>query len=186
MVAFLLLVAVVGLVVWLFLCTHAASQAMFDRWYWGLGRGLLSGGVALIFYVFVSAVLLVGLSEIWVEDTPVESELASLADGSSVSGSFFLGSGSVESEPVFFFYRQQGNGSFRLEHRDADKVSIVETSSDPRMVTLCVDYSHVPTWFEWPLFNSSPPTYEDCRDDDPTTFYVPEGSIKSNYILDAQ
>jgi hypothetical protein len=133
-----------------------------------------------------SIAVMMSLSEIWVEDTPVQSRLVSLADGSSTHGSFFLGSGSVDSEPVFFFYRESDDGSYRLEHRDAEYVSIVETSGVPHMETLCVDYSHLPRWFDWPLPRSEAPNYSDCRDNDPTTFYVPEGSIKSNYILDAQ
>ena len=154
--------------------------------YEGWGFATFTMIVVWIIGAGATAVVTLGLAEFWVKDTPVTSDIVSLADGQGTHGSFFLGSGSIDSKPVFFFYRQSANGSFRLEHRDADNVSIVETTGQPYMETLCVDYSHLPRWFDWPVKRSEAPDYNDCRTNDPTTFYVPEGSIKSNYILDAQ
>jgi hypothetical protein len=148
-------------------------------------------GVTLVVGLFVTLFLTFIAASIAVPDHSVERDLVALADGQSTHGSFFLGSGSVDSDPAFFWYQDDGTGGYKLKSINAYWVTIREIpeGETPHMVQRCDDYSNIPKWVGWPLDISEDEESNSCGDSDEkswTTFYVPAGSIKSNYILDAQ
>jgi len=100
------------------------------------------------------------------------SNIASIQDNVQTSGSFFLGSGTIDSEAVFYFYEQDGDG-YRLTHVPAYRSKIVESNESPHLVVSKAVGDH-PFW-GIPL-NSH----------DNYTFYVPTGSILNNFNLDAK
>lgn len=99
--------------------------------------------------------------------------IKSLQDTRHTSGSFFLGSGSIDSKPVFWYYADSG-GYSTLEHRDAEDVRIVETDD------------HKPHVVEQ-KFHSNNDWFHTIYDGESRyVFYIPEGSITNNFELDAQ
>lgn len=141
---------------------------------------------AMVVGAIIGFVITLGVIENTHDKVPIETNLAALSDGTSASGSFFLGSGSVEERPVFFYYAEV-NGNYYLKHVRADTVTVRMTNGEPRMVRYCGDYTTAPGWVKWPLSdNFWEGSYIECAKRDQTVFYVPEGSIQSNYILDAQ
>lgn len=101
-----------------------------------------------------------------------EHSITALQDGSSTRGSFFLGSGRIDSDPVFFYY-ENSDGVYRLKHVFADEASVVE-SSGPAHVDV---YKNKANSELFGLPFSSDTTYR---------FYVPNGSILRNFTLDAK
>lgn len=152
------------------------------RWEFEFGPTLAVVVVGLFITFFVSMFLTLAVSEIVADDTPVTYNLTSMNDAAGVEGHFFLGSGSVESVPVFFYYSQQHDGSYRLFSAPADNSRIVQYDGPPKMVRSCSDFSTTPDWLFWPV----PDGEHTCDREDDTVFYVPEGSITTNFNLDAQ
>lgn len=115
-------------------------------------------------------------------------ELGALNDGRSTKGSFFLGSGSIDSVPSFMYYVKDGDG-FVLRDWPARSSKVIETDSTPRVVYRCDDYGTVPRPFRWTtkMMEDSGWVDEwiDCGHAF-VTFYVPPGSVKQQYNLDAQ
>jgi hypothetical protein len=56
----------------------------------------------------------------------------------TLSGTFFIGTGSVHSEQYYFFYAKEGEG-YRLEKEEADSVLIVESDSMSPCLTCKAD-----------------------------------------------
>ena len=95
-----------------------------------------------------------------------------LSDNSEISGSFFLGSGTIKDEWVYSFYVKKGN-AFYIKSIKAKNIPIVYSDDRPRVVTLRTKDETVNPW----IFNHI--------EKKSTTIYVPRGSIKSNFNLDA-
>lgn len=124
--------------------------------------------------VIIGFIIALSMKQEWVEKDKVV-KLESLKDNSTMSGSFFLGSGYLQGRMQYTYYVKENDG-FKLEQIDAASATIKYTEDEPRIVT---------TWFrsknfwEWgfDLFPPSPKT---------RVIYVPEGSIKNVYTLDAE
>ena len=104
--------------------------------------------------------------------------LVSLADGSDTHGSFFLGSGVVNSNPSFTWYEREGGNSYVRKDVEADLASIHYIA--PGVTPYYTHSKKVrsgPTLNKWG-FNTTDP-YEESYD-----FYVPRGSIVQSYKLD--
>lgn len=117
----------------------------------------------------------------------VTYNLAALNDGKDTRGSFFLGSGTIDSVPSFMFYAEDGDDGYFLRSWDASASRVVETSGTPRVVYHCDDYSTVPRPFRWStkMILDDGWGWVDCRHAS-LTFYVPTGSVRQQYTLDAQ
>lgn len=77
--------------------------------------------------------------------------LQQIATSNHLHGSFFLGSGTVDDEPVYRFYVKNDDGSFYQDWVYASDVTIVEDGGTPRIDTYDdVTASWVsPKWFHW-------------------------------------
>lgn len=124
--------------------------------------GLIISGIGML-----SGVIFVG--EHW--KTYRVAELANLQDNGRTSGSFFLGSGSIDEEPVFWYY-ENNSGVLSLHHVGANVASLVEADGPPRLEVL--EKKSDNTWFQ---FHSGSKHYR---------FYVPPGSVVNNFRLDAE
>lgn len=98
--------------------------------------------------------------------------LASLSDGSGIHGSFFLGSGYVDSRPMFMYYTNNG-GVYRLKQEPADRSFVTYTDGPPQLVIHYENSSN--RWVS--VVNDDSPEYE---------FRVPQGSVKSDFTLDTK
>jgi hypothetical protein len=121
------------------------------------GLALLFGWMILCFAVLV--VLTV---------TPPEEydySILSLNDGSQISGSFILGSGSINQFPVFVTYQTLKNGGYRLITIRADQAEIREDATQGDC------YVHEKLWV-------ASGTY--------SVIHVPKGTIIRQYNLDGK
>lgn len=112
--------------------------------------------------------------------------LAALNDGRKTQGSFFLGSGTIDSVPSFMYYAEDGDG-YVLRDWSARSSRVVETTGKPRAVFTCDDYGSVPRPFRYSvkMILDDGWGWVDCRHAF-VTFYVPPGSVKQEITLDAQ
>lgn len=101
-----------------------------------------------------------------------ELELASIADNSSISARFFIGTGTVEGKMVYAGYIKKGKG-YKLIQIPIDNSEIIYTTSNPHIKI--IDKKPILLQFGFPFSHGK--KYE---------IYIPENSIKTNYNLDAQ
>lgn len=131
---------------------------------------MFGGLIAVVITMLINACAIhITGSHYEVEST---SKLAALQDGHSSYGSFFLGSGSYNEAPAFFYYERHGKDVYTLEHAYAEYATVVETDDAPRVEYLEEKSDH-PFW----AIPVAPESF--------VTFYVPRGSVMSNYSLDA-
>ena len=164
---------IIGLIIGVIVGTYWCLTASYDK--------LALFVMPVIFSMVGVLVISLPASFIFSDEVTVEHKLVSLKDGSSVSGSFFLGIGGVGEDAEYSFYEQDTDGKFHLEQVDADRASIVEYDGTPKMTESCDDYGDSPWLLTWPISYDS----VDCYDRD-VVFYVPEGSVKTDFVLDAE
>lgn len=97
-------------------------------------------------------------------------ELVALRDNIGMSGSFFLGTGSIDQEITYFFYRKEGTG-FK-----ADKVSNAVIFEDEETQPYVQKYDSEFKNSFWDIFVFPMKEY-------PTEIHIPKGSILQNYTL---
>lgn len=98
-------------------------------------------------------------------------ELVALANGSSVSGQFFLGTGSVDGKNVFNYVTDDG-GYSTLRQADADQSSIwQDEDEDPYL-----DVSRIAWRVDWAMPS---PIFSTLRYD----FHIPDGSVYNGYSV---
>jgi hypothetical protein len=102
-------------------------------------------------------------------------EIANLQDNSNIYGSFFLGCGSMDERMVYYSYVEE-NGLYYLKKFETKNVLIRFSNQTP----------HIESWVNAPIkgeiinyFAIDDPNYK-------YIFYIPQGSIKQNFNLDAQ
>lgn len=106
------------------------------------------------------------------------TSLVALADGSDTHGSFFLGSGTIDSEPSFTWYQSDGKNSYVRKSIEASESAVhyLPKGVAPyyTVTNEKKDGSFVRKWG----FDTTDP-YGEKYD-----FYVPRGSIVQSYRLD--
>jgi len=105
------------------------------------------------------------------------TEIVQLRDtGFSVSGGFFLGSGSVNGQPAYLYYIK-ADGGYKLKSVRASSVTIryIYDNSTPRIEYIRVEYYYTHYWLNEPRF-----LYSGSRQK--IIIYVPEGSIRQYYL----
>lgn len=108
------------------------------------------------------------------------THIVSLKDNLSVRGSFFLGSGIISNTMKYVFYIKNYDGSYSSQMIDADDVRIMYAKNNPRIEVT----KHITEYREKNVVENDILT----RDSYVVSkiIYVPEGSIKNNFELDAQ
>jgi hypothetical protein len=103
--------------------------------------------------------------------------IVSLKDNTTTTGSFFLGCGSVDSEPSYSFYTKH-NDQYTLESVNANRTLIEFTNQSP-----CIDI------YEKQVIKKGIRRLIGLSTDAGSKSYVikiPEGSIIQTYVLDAE
>jgi hypothetical protein len=98
---------------------------------------LESIGLAVLFFLLYSGIsFLVGLGIVAtvVSTLPKEEniyylDIVSLKNDNSISGNFFLGSGSIQQEEYYFYFVKAKDGSFYRDKVEADRTRIVQTAN---------------------------------------------------------
>lgn len=104
--------------------------------------------------------------------------LEALQDNNSVSGSFFLGSGYINGEMKYVFYYET-DGGYKIKQLSYDNALIKYTNETPKVET----YREVQTDA---FINKFSVYMGGCGCNNKNIIYVPKGTIKQNYNLDAQ
>jgi len=131
-----------------------------------------------IFTGFVATIIagLIFCSVVWgVSPTKIVEEhfpIVSIDRSDSVTGNFFLGSGSVNGVPHYFYYIKSGDNSYYLWQYPASGTRVIEDSSKEAGVYSTARYTMYPEWFSQP-----------GRAESDIRFIVPKGTIIREYKL---
>lgn len=102
----------------------------------------------------------------YTEKTPIYSA----ADAIGVSGEFVLGTGSVNTNPVFIYYTGDNQVGYKLDYKDSDISRIfTDTNINPYLQSNCIDY------WNPVMSNVTRCTYE---------FHVPNNSVRKEFNFD--
>ena len=149
--------------------------ALVKEWYWidGIGDFIMESILGGLIGGLIGVILMLALP-MKTEINTYTYKIETFQDNNSVSGSFFLGSGSIDGKMKYVFYYEV-NGGFKMAQIDYDD-AIIKYSDNVKAIR----YKEEPTdafinWFAVDIYMSD--TYE---------IFVPKGTIKSNYNLDAQ
>jgi len=107
-------------------------------------------------------------------------KLMNLQDGSQVSGNFFLGSGTIEGKMNYVFYYNLDSTTFAMAQIKYDVATVKYTKDSTTAYVECYKTVDDKNYF-WNKF-SIDTDYGNMR----YVIYVPKGTIKTNYNLDAQ
>lgn len=147
------------------------------RRYDGTGPYLI--GVWLISAVISFAVGLI-VTAIAASSVPASSytagsqPLAALSTGSETSGSFFLGSGTIDEEPSYTYIVQESDGALFLKSMSAEDVAVYEDAS-PSTATLSYEIEIVDNWWlHFRPFERRMVNYE---------FHIPAGSVTRDFTV---
>jgi hypothetical protein len=130
-----------------------------------------------IFFGLIASALCSGLIPDYTYKVAKTETLACLQDGNSTSGSFFLGCGTINGTMKYTYYAKDEDGYvLRQEVADED-VKIKYTNDVPHIDKLyprLKNRSLIAKLTFFPLASVK------------TIFYIPQGSIKQDYTLDAK
>ena len=144
--------------------------------------GVIIGAIFGVIIGGILSVYVLAKNDITKSVEPIYSRIESLQDNSSVRGDFFIGSGKINGTMKYAFYVKEkepftNEDSFRLVLLGYKKASIVYSDGQPRVDVVKNHWRE--TWqFKYSLLKK---TYVDRY-----IIYVPKGTIKNNYQLDAQ
>lgn len=171
----MLIIAVTAVLVALWI-----TWMMGSSWSWGdFSVGLLFGSLMGLMFAIAAGMIITKNPE---RHRGRATALENIADGSSEPhGSFFLGSGSVDSQSAYMWYERSGNNSYVQRSADTGK-SVVHFigRGRPRVVRTYESYSDdggINLLYVNPGRDSRIVKYD---------FYVPRGTIKRDYTLDAK
>lgn len=101
-------------------------------------------------------------------------EIVSIQDSTGAGGEFFLGTGSINTDMYYFMYLRSGDG-YELRKLPADKVKI-KNSDSPRLVVYENMFKKESNF--WTIIEGA--------GEQSFRIYVPEGSIKHKFKLNAK
>lgn len=136
-------------------------------------------GACVAFLAAVPAVGLAFLLGLMFESHAVktgQSNLAAIRDKDSVSGQFFLGSGSIEGSPYYFYYRLGKDGGLRPGKVKASSGVVVyeERRADAILITYRFELDQPWAWIIAAPVSAGGSSYE---------FRVPEGTVRRGYSM---
>lgn len=166
----ILLFAIIGLI-------YAVRKSMKDSWHGTIDHcacawfGIMFGGFAGLTIAFSLPMKL--------KDEVTNHGLGALQDNIGLHGAFFLGTGNVDSKPVYSYYSEY-NGMYELKQVPTVNSYIKYTVGAPRLVIVKkIPFSgreHTMNFF----------ALDSEMGDKTYIFEVPKGSIANNYELDAK
>ncbi len=140
------------------------------------GARFLAGLVGSVMGIAVSVIISTLIIHLAPTETVVYShvELVALKDNTSgVSGSFFIGSGTIQTRSYYFFYARNQDGSYYQDKVSTESANIYEEDrTDGALKT----YVRRPQG-NWRYFCLFEKRYTYC-------FYIPKGSIPHQFRLD--
>ena len=111
------------------------------------------------------------------ESVQTTYNLEALKDNGSISGSFFLGSGQIDGEMKYIYYYEE-DGYYKMGDIDNDKAKIKYVDGDPYIEEYKLKAKEG-AFINYFAFDNLPEYTE-------YIIYIPKGSIKRDYKLDAE
>lgn len=102
--------------------------------------------------------------------------LQSIRTSQDTHGSFFLGSGSFESEPAYYFFVKTSDGGYIEKHVPADEAKVFESNMTPHVEYL--EKRNLSKNTDWNIFAGNNDGWNYYYN-----FYVPPGSVIQTYKL---
>lgn len=149
---------------------YRESCDFLDYFFDTLFLGLMS---ILVFALGIGFSLLIGLagSKQWIG--PETAKLVSLRGNDGISGSFFLGIGSIGTTQYYFFYKEAEGGYQPGKVKIVNNVMVFEEKRQDAQVKIYT-YRFTKPWLKW---------FAECWPSRKYEFVVPEGSIKKDFVL---
>jgi hypothetical protein len=133
--------------------------------------GTAVGGCMGVLMAFMFGIAFTGPEDF--EKQKSETKIVSLQSNTSVSGSFFLGTGSFEGKKVYYYYVETKRGAIsRKVDADETYVKEVPEPTNPRIVKV----RHKKSWSPWHFTIKAAVELEDYNQ-----VIIPEGSIKHEF-----
>lgn len=148
----------------------------------------IGGGIA--WSMVVTFVLFIVSAAFHHEDTIYEefkTEIITLDDTNSTSGSFFLGSGSISGSHVYTFYYKTDDGGYKRDYEYSSKSTIYEDENDKPYIQYNKYYmqsNSADSDFWWILFTFHEDGNEGSYHTKDIEFHVPENTIIKEVSLD--
>lgn len=153
-----------------------------------IGNFILFGIIGSVFAILILLVVN-GVGSAFMQadtNTTYTQKLASLKDGTGIQGDFygglFVSRGQIGDTQNFSYYVDNGNGSYRLDKRDATQSTIWQDASAGDAHVDITDTIHSCKPANWWFLGCGEPTGTFVHAD----FHVPADSIKQDFELDAQ
>lgn len=161
----IIIFGIIGLCIAIFFCSDLSY--MYDI--------IFHGVFGLLFGVLLGIIIAI-LLPTKTETSKITYKIEALQDNNSVSGSFFLGSGNIKGDMKYVFYYED-NGYYKLKQIRCNNASIKYSDETPKVEKY--DIVPVKDAFinNFSIYICTVSKY---------IIYVPNGSIKQNYTLDAQ
>lgn len=105
-----------------------------------------------------------------------ETQIIALQDNSSVSGSFFLGSGSIKGVMKYTYLTNTEDGIKMNQVNSESSYILEENASNPRIIVSTPEFTNKSLWW----WATSP--WRGVK----TQIYIPKGSVKTNYNVDLE
>jgi len=146
-----------------------------DKTFWSIFKGMSVGSLIglLIGLTFGLIIYSVNIdhtipTKLW------EKDIKSLGDNSSVSGSFFLGCGTIDKRDYYYYYVKAKNGGWEQKRLETDLVTIFEDQDSTAYIRCNLIKISDDHWsHNWAIKHHE--EYE---------IHIPAGSIKNSFDLD--
>lgn len=131
--------------------------------------------------VFLFILMAVGFSNEyanheWIEYDTQETSLVAMQDNVTTEGRFFLGSGSFEGTPKYFYYYEDDRG-IRQSNVSVNKSYVIQEERDNAKLIKTTSQPNFPPWNTFKIHFGGDTYYE---------FYVPEGTVVESFNLDLE
>lgn len=137
--------------------------AVFKSVFFSLAMGVILGTIVASF---------IGIFFKTTDSTDTITPIVALQNKQGVQGSFFLGTGSVDSTEYYYYLAQQ-SGGVTLSKIDSDGVIVYQDNQPPAIVTFTADFVN-PHAYLWAI----------SWHESPTVIHIPKDSIIENYSVD--
>lgn len=144
----------------------------------GIPLGILTLGIFISIFISLFGVIIADCSsQVPLDEPPVETELIALKDGSAASGSFFLGTGSIDGKLYYYYLEETPKGIQSKKLAAGDNVYLHYTAENtpPTLKTIKTRPAN-----DFIYFLGSWGTLVEYH------FYVPHSAVTNEVMIDLE
>lgn len=170
----------ITIIIFIIVCTALMVYGNFkysegDEWFGASVAGVMLGAIIGL----IVALCLPQKTKIF----EYSAEIECINDGGSIKGRFFLGSGNIDGTMMYNFYYKTTKGSYKLMQIDVDDASIYYIDENSKNVKPYFKF------FQSEKVKGAFINYfslRPIRGINNYEIYIPKGSIKTDFVLDAE